>query len=414
MHNRKNNKQVTQQDVFNLVIQAAKAKDIQALKKIIAITGYGNLDDDSFFNDKVYELLAAPAMKLAETCDVEAVNFLTNIRSGLKNEAIEAYARCNHAAQVDELINQGASLNRAVFGYACKGLDTRVKDLLARGGKIESAISGYARGGFDTLVNDLLHDHPNNISLAVYGYACGGHFKQMEELLAHDGNKFDAIRGFLNTNYFTSKSRFLYLLTMLENKSLRVELINTANKRYPRYFSTKNMLAESDRIKRVMSQQQLSYNQAIAWLTVKFRFWLLQGIKCIEATRLPLEIVLHIAAMIPSCAPLTLTEILDIRPKLMFHANKLFVIKNLNCYSLGMFPGTNKRKKRAEALVTICKDVKSKHTLLTLIKYQQDLFAKKIQVTPNRHRPVHEQPFENYEADQFTAIIDRYFLKLSK
>lgn len=409
MQNRQKNKENQRNFFFHQVKIIAKALDVTALKELFKSAGFSDVGEESYFNDEIYELLTAPVIHLAETGAVDAVNFLLGFRSNLKDEALEGYARANNADQVNLSLMSGATFNRAVFGAACGGHEKLVQYLLAKGGKTESAISGYARGGFEKQVKDLLTQDPGKIHFAVYNYACGGHFKLLEDMLRDGGDLYDAMRGFSNHGYFDDKNKFLYLLTMLTNRKLQLELTKSADNRYPRYFRADHMLRQSVRLKKAMQLHHLSYNQAVAWMTVQFRVWLLQGVQLVLARRLPLDIVLNIAAYIPECQPLTLEETLDVRRKFTFQANKLFVSNALNNFALI----NGKRKKRAESLAVACKKAQSGHHLKVLLRYQQELFEKAREVMPNRHRPAHEQPFESGEADQFTTIVDRYYVKLS-
>jgi len=401
MQGRKKTRVEIKRDSFQHIIAAAKNEDLVALKQLFAPEDL--CSDNDYPGDLVLDCMSRPIIKLAQQGNINAVNFLVSIRSKLRHDALEGFARGNHIELVNQYIEDGAHLNRAVFGAACEGHQPLVDDLLARNGAVKSAIVGYARGGFEAQVNDLLKIHPKFIQLAVYGYAHGLQFKPLERLLAKDVNMLDAIRGFSENGYISNKSKFLYLLTMVENEKLLTELMRAASYKYLRHFEPKGMLQESDKLKFLMKQHKLTYFQALAWRTPQFRMWILYSVVFIQARRLPLDMVLYIAASIPA-NKLSMNDTRDLRVKLDIHLYKSFVITSLNACTV--------EEKRAKSLAIACEQVKTKHDLHTLIRYQKELFEKTRYVMPNRHRPAHEQPFEDHTTNAFTAIVDRYVLKL--
>ncbi len=404
MQGRKKTRAEIKRDLFPDIIAAAKKQDLDALKQLFATVGYPDISSMNDYNgDFICDCLIQPVIKFAQKCNTNAVNFLLRIRSNLIHDALEGYARGNHIEFVNLCISKGAHLNRAVFGAACAGHQPLVDNLLARGGAVKSAIVGYARGGFEAPVNDLLATNPQFTSLAVYGYAHGLHFKLLETLLAKKFNVFDAIRGFRESGYMQNKNNFLYLLTMVENQKLRMELMRVATQ-YPRHFDTKGMLQESDKLKLIMKRHELNYFQALAWSTLQFRIWMLYSPIFMKDRGLPLDMILYIAARIPACKPLPTKDLLDLRAKLDIHLYKSFVITSLNKCTV--------EEKRAKSLADACERVKTKHDLHTLIKYQKELFEKTRYVMPNKYRPAHERPFEDNTANAFTEIVDRYALKL--
>lgn len=399
-------------DFFNIIYQAAKKKDKAALAKLFGIA----FDDGRqlYFNDTVCEAFTAPVIRLAEEGDVNAVEFLISLRPNVENDAIEGFARGRHHAQVKKRLDVKRNINRVLFAYACTGWHAGVTDLLAMGGAVVSAVSGYARGGFFTEMRGLLRQHPQLINIAVYHLAYSGHIEELNHQLAAGAKVKEALSGFSNAGYFNdnNRSKLVRALVMLEHNDMRVQMFRRIKMPRPS-LAQYNLLSEIKKLQWIMQKRKLSYAQAIAWNSLTERIWILQCIPHLRA-RLPMDVLAIITLYICSDFPMGGNELRNLYERMHFQINKELIAGSLRRYADSFFSPLNARKRRANSLAKACEQAESRWEILTLVKYQRDLFHGVAKAAANSKRPAHEQPFGDSKRDEFNEIVDRNCIRLSK
>lgn len=238
-----------------------------------------------------------------------------------KNIAVHHYACGGHTELVRHLLDQGAKQNSALSGYALRCDIERVNQLIALGADKNLSIGGYAQGGHidqvkpfcaqDTVrsyiikglaqrgcahwVSQLVHGYKDRFC-AVYGYAKGGHFAQvnneMKKLDSH--GIYFAYTGYVDGGYLNSKHLF-YLMSLTDKKSLRTTLF----KSIADHQSVKEYLWKSRKINELMQQDNFTFNEACGYLNLgTAKIFLFQGQKLVMDNQLSSDTYFHILSFI--------------------------------------------------------------------------------------------------------------------
>lgn len=109
---------------------------------------------------------------------------------------ISKLAKEGHKAAVEFLLKKfQANPNEALYGYAWGGHVKEVDELLEAGCFVHDAIEPYARGGYVDQVNRLLAEG-GRLKYAVCGYALSGNTTQVNLLLAAGADRNSALHGY--------------------------------------------------------------------------------------------------------------------------------------------------------------------------------------------------------------------------
>jgi hypothetical protein len=252
--------------------------------------------------------------------DREQVDKLIKLGAN-KNIAVYHYACGGHTDLVRHLLDQGAKQNSALSGYALRGDIESVNQLIALGADKNLSMDGYAQGGHieqvkpfctqDTVrsyiikglaqrgnahwVSQLVHGYKDRFC-AVYGYAKGGHFAQvnneMKKLDSH--GIYFAHTGYVDGGYFNSKHLF-YFMSLTDKKSLRT----TLSESIADHQEVKEYLWKSRKINELMQQNNFTFNEARGYLNMgTAKIFLFQGQKLVINNKLSPDTYFHILSFI--------------------------------------------------------------------------------------------------------------------
>lgn len=193
------------------------------------------------------------------------------------------------------------------FDFA-KSFKTDIKDIAL--GAVEGAYSGYAealraenRFDINEYARAAVHfGHLNyaeqlrntgaNLEDLMSGAAGGGHLDYLEYLSLNHKHPL-AIKTFAEEQSATNERSVLYQLVSCGNDHLRKVL---AENYKSVSLNVKSLLPKAKKIRQLMNDYDLNFEQALAWIKPEIQVWLLQGITLVQKNILPPDIFFRLAA----------------------------------------------------------------------------------------------------------------------
>lgn len=219
--------------------------------------------------------------------------------------------------------------NEAVILLAKEGDHESVKFLISKfNASKDAAVNGYAQGGYFNEVNKLV-----GTVLRIR--------RLIDNFILTDEKGDDrwtsirkhAVDGYKKGGYLT-EDNILHLLSVTTSKSLGNYLVAEAKKDYPS-IDKKSLLNQSDKIRQVMSETELNFTQAQAYINTptKHKFWLSQGLQLVthkdingnpthnKLPHLPPELYQHITSFVTGedVRVLTIAVNLGLRQNIAFN-----------------------------------------------------------------------------------------------
>lgn len=169
--------------IFEQICTAAQTNDRETLTRLKDfIDSVASVDGDDFMR---------PVTLMGKLGNVDAVNLLLE-NGANRDSAVLGLAQSKDEGAIElmiELLEKGANEDSAVLGAAKINSEKLVTTLIDFGASISWALYGAAQNGHVELVNKLLDQVPEGnvraLAMTAQGYAQGGYFEQVDELL-HD------------------------------------------------------------------------------------------------------------------------------------------------------------------------------------------------------------------------------------
>lgn len=207
--------------------------------------------------------------------------------------------------EVEERIARGEDVDDAIFGYAAGGHIRQVENLISRGGDRRTAMSGYADGGFLDLVRMLKQHYQIDYIYSVKSFAANGQHRYVEEIYEsnHDWQHnvvSRAAEGYKDAGYFQNETIAVRLLASIRLDDLRNKLASEAvlisggPGSYVK-LNARSLLKKAERIRNIMREFHVNFDQAVVMRAPGLITWLLQGQSLRNLSR---DMYLQIAAKI--------------------------------------------------------------------------------------------------------------------
>lgn len=222
------------------------------------------------------------------------------------NHAIHILASDNEVALVDQLLDEGAKINYAIFGAAAGGhkiltyrLLNQLKYLNREPG-ISAAVEGAASANQKELMNNIFDNFGRDLNSAVRGAAAGMHIDLINNLI-DQGAAIDSAISSIEKILRKPKDP-LKLVVQFKNPELRFQIINLLSlNRFIKLVELHWLAKKSDKVARLIHQYNIDYRYAKDW-DPRMHVWILQGYQLVQKRGLPPDIFAYIIATLLKCS----------------------------------------------------------------------------------------------------------------
>lgn len=145
-----------------------------------------------------------------------------------------------------------------------------------------SPVITLAKEGNKEAVDFLIQKFNASINDAVYGYAFGGYFDQVNELIARGATHDDALCGYTRGEHITSQN-ILRLMSCTKDKNLRALVVDRAKAMGILNSNINELKTKAEKNHLAMHEYQLNYGQLSSLATPGARTWLLQGTQLVQS-----------------------------------------------------------------------------------------------------------------------------------
>jgi len=209
-------------------------------------------------------------------------------KGGSIDNAVSGYAEGGYVKEVNYCLDKAKLLGDAVYQqcldvavnrYAVKNNVKGVNDLLEKGASLNKAIEGYAWDGNEKQVEELLAKNPDKtyINSAATGYAIGEYFNLIEKMLLRGADAQCALPSSFNSHH---KKYMLRTLAFLSDADCRKRLFDAVRERHlsiwpiselpfmikfvnERYDELKPLLDQAQVLHDLMQQTGCGYRDAV-------------------------------------------------------------------------------------------------------------------------------------------------------
>lgn len=218
-------------------------------------------------------------------------------------ESLIDIAKAGRDSEVEARLANGEDINDAMFGYAAGGHMQQVDNLAARGASRNDAMRGFAASGLIDYVIYLHKHHKVPLFFALKNFASASLHQFVDQLYQTCDYKHSAtneiVDGYRDAEYFSNEKIALRLLVLTRDDGLRATLAKAAetdshNPGRSATINAKSLLKKSEKIRKIMQEFHLNYDQALALTTPGLLTWLLQG----QTLKISRDMHLHIATVL--------------------------------------------------------------------------------------------------------------------
>jgi len=206
----------------------------------------------------------------------------------------------------------------------------------------------------------------------------------------------------IQSNHFSNSQIALHQLSFVDDHNFLRVMMNR-NQIPSHIFS---IIPDAIKINQTMKRYNLEFDQAQALLNHTKLRKLFLYLPFHLGHQFPFEITLSILMVF---SPLTQARTLDLYDKMSVALNKLFLQSDIEKYNSGYWL---QHRNRATSFLEASQVVENRKDLLTLIKYQKDLFDGVANPEADANKPKHEQPLTGTVKDEYYKILEKNTLRM--
>ncbi len=216
-------------------------------------------------------------------------NFLHENRQELYQQLTQGLYKAAEAGRFKEVearLAKGEDIDDAVFGYAAGGYVRQVENIISRGAERKEAMKGYAAGGFLDQVKHTWTQYGIPLFHAVELLASNGLHGYVQQIYESDSFFKDQVvreagTGYDDAGFFRNEKIAVRLLVSIRHDELRNRLARFAEFRSAKpekhfKLNSTSLLKKAEKIRKIMQEFDVNYDQAVALHTPGLITWLLQ------------------------------------------------------------------------------------------------------------------------------------------
>lgn len=206
----------------------------------------------------------------------------------------------------------------------------------------------------------------------------------------------------IESRHFLNAQTALHQLSFIDDHAFLRVMMN--RNMLPPYIS--KVIPDAIKINLTMKRYNLEFDQAQALLNHTKLRKLFLYLPFNLGHQFPFEITLSILMVF---SPLTLKRTHDLYDKMSVALNKIFLKSDIEKYNSGYWL---QHRNRASSFLDASKVVDNRKNLLTLIKYQKDLFDGVEKPEADVNKSKHEQPLKGTVKDEYYNILEKNTLRM--